>query len=365
MEINQLKRHLMELSQLAAPSGHEKAARDYLRQQWSSLVDTFSIDKMGSLIGIKYGSGPEPRPRIMLAAHMDEIGLMVADIIDGYLRVAAVGGTDVRTLLAKTVTVHTRDGDIQGTVAVPPPHITQYTGGTKKYPEMKDLWIDLGLSAEDVMQRVRVGDLLTIDAPVVELTDDIIATKAMDDRASVAAVTACLHDLQSRHHAWDVYAVATVQEEVGLFGARSAAYEVNPDLAIAIDVGFAAQPGVNGDTHPEITDGPQIGIGANFHEQLRQNMMDVAESVNIKLLLDPAPGNSGTDAWAIQVTHAGVPTSLLSIPVRNMHSTVETVSIKTVQRTGRFMAEFISSLAPDYLNSFKWLEEEADKEGAE
>ncbi|PJF44467.1 MAG: hypothetical protein CUN55_03840 [Phototrophicales bacterium] len=363
METQNLKTHLIELSQLTGPSGHEKAIREYLRQQWQPLVDEFSTDKMGSLIAIKRGNGPEPRQRIMLAAHMDEIGLMVNDITDGYLRVVRVGGTDTRTLLAKSVTVHAYTGDIKGTVAIPPPHITNYTGGTKKYPELSDIWIDLGLSAEEVAQRVRIGDLITLDAPVIEFNDDVIATKAMDDRASVAAVTACLHYLQSRHHAWDVYAVATVQEEVGLVGARSAAYEVHPHLAIAIDVGFASQHGVSGDTHPEITEGPQIGIGPNFHEQLRQDMMNLAESINIKLLPEPTPSRSGTDAWEIQISHEGIPTALLSIPCRNMHTTVETVSVKTVQRTGRFMAEFISSLPPDYLDRFNWLDDdEADED---
>lgn len=362
MEPKELKAHLIALSQLAAPSRYEEAAHDYLQAYWSPYVDEFSGDRVGSLIAIKYGDAPEPRPRIMLAAHMDEIGLMVSEINDGYLRTSNIGGIDRRTLLAKSVTVHTRTGRITGTVAIPPPHITGYTGGRNKYPELKDLWIDLGLPDEAVRQQVRIGDFITIDAPVVELGEGLIATKAMDDRSSVAAVTACLHDLQSRRHAWDVYAVATVQEEVGLLGARTAAYTVKPDLAIAIDVGFGAQPGVSGDAHPEITDGPQIGIGPNFHDQLRKDIMGVGKDINIKLTLDPTPGNSGTDAWQIQITHAGVPTALLSIPCRNMHSTVETVSIKTVQQTGRLMAEFISSLTPDYLDSFNWLADDTPEE---
>ena len=352
MNIEKLKEHVITLSQLTGPSGMEGAVRDYVRETWTDLVDEFQVDGLGSLIGIKYGQGPEPRKRIMLSAHMDEIAMIVKKIENSYLLAERVGGLDPRTTLAKAVEVHASSGEVlKGVITLPPPHITGFTGGRDTYPSMDYQWIDLGLSAEEVATKVRIGDIIVLEAPVVELSNDIIATKAMDDRASVASVTACLEYLQNRYHDWDVYAVASVQEEVGLQGATTAAYQAEPDIAIAIDVGFGIQPGVSGDGHVAITDAIQIGIGPNFHDGLRESIMDVAKEVEIKLEIEPYTGRSGTDAWAIQVSRLGVPTTLFSIPIRNMHSTVETVSIKMIQRTGRMMAEFIASLQSDYLES--------------
>lgn len=366
MNIEKLKEHLITLSQLTGPSGYEAPIRAYVREVWGDLVDRFEVDGLGSLVGIKYGTGAEPRKRIMLSAHMDEIGLIVKTIKNGYLLTDRLGGTDPRTTLAKTLSVHTRNGEVlKGVIAVPPPHITGYTGGQDEYPMLDHQWVDLGLSSEEVEAKVRVGDVIVLDAPVVELGKDLIATKAMDDRCSVASVTACLEYLQSRRHEWDVYAVASVQEEVGLQGATTAAYHVAPDIAIAIDVGFASQPGVSGDAHVNLNEGPQIGIGPNFHDGLRENITSVAKTLDIELPLDPTPAASGTDAWAIQISRLGVPTTLFSIPIRNMHSTVETVSLKMVQRTGRLMAEFITSLGKDYMESLAMplgAEENGDKE---
>jgi endoglucanase len=210
------------------------------------------------------------------------------------------------------------------------------------------------LPQAEVEQLVRIGDMVTMDASALDLQGDKIAGKAMDDRASVAAVTACLHYLHNRLHNWDVYAVASAQEETGLKGAATAAYRIKPDLAIALDVTFAQQPDVNGDEYPKYGQGPVIGIGPNFHDGLYKDLHKAAKRLEMVLFLEPTPGRSGTDAWAIQVSHAGVPTALLGIPIRNMHSPVETVSLKDVDRCGRLMAEFISDLADDYLDTIQW-----------
>ncbi len=362
MKSSELKDHLKILTQLTGPPGHEGEVRNYVRETWTNLVNEFQVDGLGSLTGIKYGTGPKPRRRIMLSAHMDEIGLMVCGIKDGYLRVNAVGGIDSRITLSKTVVIYTRERSLQGVFATPPPHITRQTGATKNYPKLQEQWIDLGLPANDVEKLVQVGDIAVIDGPMIELSNDLVAAKAMDDRASVAAVTTCLDYLQTRTHVWDVYAVASVQEEVGVKGATTAAYQVKPDLAIAIDVGFAQQPGVSGDAHVKLGDGPQIGIGPNFHDGLLKSLRDTASKLELPLHIEPTPGNSGTDAWAIQISHAGVPTALFSIPIRNMHSPIETVSIKDIDRTGRIMAEFIADLTEDYLETITWKPDNGEDE---
>lgn len=349
-----LKAHLKTLIELHGASGHEGEVRAYLQEAWAGLVDSFQVDGLGSLIGLKQGSGAEPRQRIMLSAHMDEIALMVSEVREGYLRLVHMNGMDARTLQGKSVMVHGRRR-LVGTVAAVPPHIANTTGaGRKTYPSLADQWIDLGLPAEEVAALVQVGDIVTMDAPLLELKGGHLAGKAMDDRASITAVTHCLHLLQGREHRWDVCAVASVQEEKGLYGAATAANHVDPHLAIAIDVGFARQPGVSESANVDMGKGPTLSIGANFHPGLVKEMRQVANSLEMNLTEEPLPADSGTDAWAIQVARQGVPTLLFSIPIRNMHSTVETLLLKDVERTGRLMAEFIAALGDDFLEKLTW-----------
>jgi endoglucanase len=354
MDKKKLKEHLKTLAEMHAVSAFETPVAEYLRQEWVGLVDEFASDGLGNLVAIKRGSGPEPRKRVMLSAHMDEIGLLVNRIRDGYLQLTNIHGMDSRIMLAKAVLVHTRTGILPGVVAAVPPHISNYTGGTDKYLDFDEMWIDLGLSTDEVAERVQVGDVVTMDAPTLELMGDKLATKALDDRASVAAVTVCLHYLQGRQHTWDIYAVASTQEEVGLRGATTVGYYVAPDLAIALDVTFAQQHGVSGDDCPKLGEGPAIGIGPNFHPGLYKGMQEAAKHLEMSLFVDPMPGTSGTDAWAIQISRQGVPTTLLEIPIRNMHTPIETVVMKDIDRVGRLMAEFITGLTPDYLDTIHW-----------
>lgn len=349
-----VKAHLRELVETPAPSGHEAPIRQVLRGAWESLVDEFEEDGLGSLIGIKRAHTPINR-RIMLAAHMDEIGLMVRDVVEGFIYVHRISGVDNRIMLAQPVLVHGKQA-LPGVVATVPPHLLK-PEDRNQYPGFDDLIIDVGLPAAEVAELVSIGDLITIDVPLLELEGRKVAAKAMDDRACVAAVTACLHHLQGMTHAWDVYAVATVQEETGLYGARTAAHHINPDIAIALDVGFAPQSGVKEDDTINLGDGPGIGIGPNFHPKLVESIKETAERYEIKLQDDFIPGASGTDAWAIQVALAGVPTALLEIPLRNMHSPVETADLRDIERAGRLLAQFIASLTPDYLAAITWEQE--------
>lgn len=348
-----LKAHLKTLTEAHAPSGHEAPVRDLLREVWRGLTDRLEQDKLGSLIGVKSATQPlDPPRRIMLAAHMDEIGLMVRDVVDGFIAVHRISGVDARLMLAQPVIVHGRR-PLPGVVASVPPHLLP-ANGRGRYPGFNDLLIDVGLPAGEVEQLVRIGDLITPDAPLVELNGQRVAGKAMDDRACVAAVTACLDALQGMHHSWDIYAAATVQEETGLYGAATAAYHIQPDIAVALDVTFAPQPGVDGDDTAEMNGGPAIGLGPNFHPKLVEKLKDTAKKYEIKLQDDVLPGASGTDAWAIQVAQEGVPTALLSIPIRNMHSPVETVDLRDIERTGRLLAHFIAALDGDFLPALEW-----------
>lgn len=338
---------LKQLSEATGLSGYEAPVRELIRQTWQPFVDEMREGKLGSLIALKQGTGSEPRPKLMLAAHMDEIGLMVAGIEKGFLRITRVGGTDRRVLLGLEVIVHGRRS-LPGVVATRPPHVLPEEERKKTVPWDK-LFVDVGLPAEEVERLVTVGDPISVRREMVELKNNRVAGKAMDDRACVAAVTLALEQLTCVRHTWDVFAVATVQEETGLKGAITSAYGVAPDLAVALDVTFGRHPGVpEVDSFP-LSEGPTIGIGPNFHPGLVARLKKVAEGHEIPYQIDPIPGRSGTDAWAIQVTREGVPTALVSIPIRYMHQPVETLAVQDVERAGRLLAAFIAGLEVDFL----------------
>ncbi len=346
-----LKAHLKDLCAVAAPSGHEAPIRAVIRDAWADLVDEFQIDGLGSLIAVKYGTGDEPRRRVMLCAHMDEIGMIVAEVRDGFIRTSALGGIDYRVLLSQPVIVHGRR-ELPGVVGAAPPHMAL---NRQKYPDREELWIDVGLAAGEVADLVRIGDVITFDSPFFELKGSRVGSKSMDNRASVAAVTLCLDALSRRHHTWDVYAVASAQEETFGSGAQTAAYQIQPDLAIVIDGTFALQRGVSDDEGFKLGEGPTLSRGPNFHPGLLKQMQKCAREEEITLTVEVMPGNSGTDAWTIQVSRAGVPTTLLGLPMRNMHSPVETVDIRDIRRVGRLMTAFIAELDADFMDKIAWV----------
>lgn len=344
-----VKQVLRTLSEAAGVSGYERELAQLIEAScpWADDVRT---DKMGNVIMLKKGQGPEPRPKVMLAAHMDEIGLIVTKIEKGgFLRFSTIGGFDQRALLAQEVLVHGRNGTRSGVIGAKPPHI-QAPGEQSKAVPMKDLFIDAGFSsAEEAEKFVRVGDLVTIKRPVTNLNGSYMSGKAFDDRAGVAAILECFKVLSTVAHQADVYGVATVQEEVGLRGAVTSTYGIIPDIGIAIDVGFGDSPGLPDTDTIKLSQGPGIAIGPHVHPKVYARMVQTAKEWNISYSLDPSPYPGGTDAYAIQVTRAGVATILLSIPLRYMHTAVETLDYQDIQRTGRLMAMFIAGLDQEFV----------------
>ncbi len=359
-----LKTHLKTLTEATGPSGHEGPVRELIRAAWEPLVDGFEQDRLGSLIGIKRATRDSATARrIMLAAHMDEIALMVRDVVDGFVYVQRVAGIDNRVMPAQPVIVHGRR-PVPGLVATVPPHLLKPGNNNNRYVDYDSLIVDVGLPAAEAEALIQIGDVITLDAPLIDLGANRVAGKALDDRICVAAVTACLHHLQRLHHRWDVYAAATVQEESGLLGAKTAAHVIRPEIAIALDVTFAKQPGAPDEKTSELGGGPAIGIGPNFHPKLNEQIKATARRLEIKLQDDLIPGASGTDAWAIQVALTGVPTALLEIPLRNMHSPVETADMRDLERLGRLLAEFIADLDADFLTALMWDERKPEESPA-
>jgi len=345
------KELLCRLSEAFGPSGHEGEVADLIEEWWQPLVDEIRRDPLGNLIARKSGTAPSPRPMLLFAAHMDEIALMVGGFAEahghGYLRLASLGGVDRRVLLGQRVWIHTRDGErLPAVIGSRPPHLLP-PEARRRIPPWEELFADPGLPVEALKAKVRVGDLITFRAECVELKNGRFAGKAFDNRASVAALTRMLALLQTRRHAWDVVAVATVQEEVGLYGATTAAYGVAPRAAVAMDGTFARQHDVGERDGVALDKGPALGIGPNFHPWMVERLREVAEAAEIPLQTEAVPRGSGTDAWAIQVSREGIPTALISIPMRYMHQPVELLALRDVERAARLAAEFAAALRAD------------------
>jgi putative aminopeptidase FrvX len=343
---------LKRLSEATGVSGYEHEVRSIVQEEFGRYADEVHVDTLGSVIALSKGSGPDPRPAIMIATHMDEIGLIVSELEEEFIHFQQVGGYDDRVLLGQEVIVHGRR-DLPGIIGARPPHVLPSGERDKPIPYDK-LLIDVGLPPEELPKSVRVGDLITMNRQLVELKGGLVAGKALDDRASVAAAAVCLEELSRVYHQWDVYAVATVQEETGLKGAITSTYGLQPDVGIAIDVSWAKQPGTPEEYTYELGKGPTIGCGPNFHPKLQEALVETAKALEMSYHLEPAARPPGTDAYAIQISRVGIPTGLISIPQRSMHTPVETVSVKDVERAGRLLAAFIGRLDEAFLPSLTW-----------
>jgi endoglucanase len=333
---------LKRLSNAQGIAGHEEPICEMIVNELKPFVDQVRINKLGNVIGLKQGCGPEPRRSIMLAAHMDEIGLMVSGIEKGFLRLAKLGGIDKRVLPGQPILVHGRK-DLPGVIGFRPPHVLPPDKRDKVVP-LEELLADVGLPAGQVEKWVRIGDVISFRSETVALKNGILAGKAFDNRASVAAMIFCMEALTMRRPQWNALAVATIQEETRLLGAAVSAYELNPDAAIAIDVTFSTQFNVSESQACELGKGPSIAMGPNMHPHLTQRLIDTAKRLEMPYQIETAPGSSGTDAWAIQVAREGIPTGVIGVPARYLHTPVETLSVQDVERCGRLLAEFVSGL---------------------
>ena len=341
---------------LTAPglSGFEHPIRSIIKDAWAPLTDDLSVSKIGSLHGLKHGRGREPRKRVLISAHMDAIGMMVTEIKDEFIRITEIGGIDHRILPGQPVTVHGRK-DLPGVVVQPPGHLLPDSAGDGPV-EMKHLLVDIGLRPEEVASLVRIGDTVSYAQDPLELTGEALSGHTLDNRVSVAATTLCLDALQSRVHDWDVWAVASAQEEETLGGAFTSPFDIRPDIAIVIDVCFAKGPGSNDWRSLPFGEGVGLGFGPNIHPALYEAFEKKAKALEIPYHKDLMPKMSGTDAMAVQVVAEGIPCAVLGIPLRYMHTPVETVSLKDIRRAGRLMAEFIADLTPDTLDQIQWEE---------
>lgn len=326
-----MKELLMELSEVPGVSGYEDEVREKIKEKLEGM-DEVRVDKVGNLIALKKGEG---KGSIMIATHMDEIGLMITKIEMGFLRFTSTG-FDLRVLPGQKVVIHGRK-KIEGFVGAIPPHIKK-----KKEPyKNEDLFIDPCMPEDEVEQWIRPGDVVSIMRKPVELKGGRLAGKAFDNRVSCAVLVEVLRSV--KNHPFDIYGVFTIQEEESGLGAFTSTYSIKPTCAIAIDVTHAKTmhaPSLN----LHIGKGPVIATGPNFHPFIVKKLKEIADNEEIPYQIEPIPGPSGTDAWCIQISRKGIPTGLISIPLRYMHTPVEVVDVKDMERTKRLLVRFIERL---------------------
>lgn len=321
----------------------EDVVRGVIKDAMAPLVDSISVDAMGNVIGHKKGTGNGPK--VLIAAHMDEIGFIVKHIDDkGFIRLQPLGGFDARVLVAQRVLVHGFAGETLRGVLQPgtrPAHLLSDAERSKPV-SLDDLFIDVGMSADEVRSKVELGDPITMDR-TCERVGKRVVSKSLDDRLLVYVMLEALRQLG--HHECDVFAVATVQEEIGLRGATPAAYAINPDIAIALDITIAGDiPG--GTADQQIT---QLGGGTAIkimdsslvcHPKLVRHFRDVADEHNIKYQLEIL-GRGGTDAGGMQRVRGGIPSFTLSVPTRYVHTVNEMADVEDIEASVEVLARWL------------------------
>lgn len=345
----ELKELIKTLSDLRGISGFEYRINDKIEKIVKEYADEVYKDALGNVIAV-LRCGKENAKSVMIEAHLDEIGLMVTGIDErGFITFTNVGGVDERILPSCEVIIHAKE-DISGIIGAKPPHL-QTADENKKSVKLSDMAIDIGMSKEEAEKLVSIGDSITLAQSSGSLLGDAFSGKCLDDRAGVAAVIKTLENLKKSVLDVDVYACIAVQEEVGLRGSKTSAFSINPDMAIAIDVCHAITPDNSKDAF-ESGEGVIISVGPNIHPKLSKRILKTADDYNVKFDIDAEGGCTGTDAWSIQTVQCGVPTALLSIPLKYMHTNVETLRISDVKAASDLLTFFIQNLDD---NTEDWL----------
>lgn len=342
---------LKRLLDTPAPSGFEAPAAAVWRKEAGRIADEVRADVSGNSVALLNSEG---NPRVMLAGHIDEIGIMVTHVDDdGYLYFEGIGGWDPQVLVAQRVIVLTRSGPVHGVIGKKPIHLIK-GDAREKASKITDLWIDIGAGKKDrALERgVRVGDPGVIDQKLLELDQDLIVSRSIDNRIGAFVVLEALRLLAQDRPAAQVAAVATAQEEIGYSGggARTSAYSLDPQVAIVVDVTFATDsPDMEKKELGEhrVGGGPVLTRGSAAHPVVFERLVAAAERESIPYTISASPRFTSTDADAIYLSRAGVPTGIVSVPNRYMHSPNELVSRKDLDAAARLIAAFCRDLAGD------------------
>lgn len=339
---------LERLLNAPSPSGYERPAQEVVRDFVKPFASQLETDWHGNVIA---AVNPTGTPRIMLAGHCDQIGLLIVNIDkDGYLRVAAIGGWDVQQLIGQNMVVWAKAGPVRGVIARKAIHL-QTPEDRKQVPEIKDLWIDIGVkNADEARELIEIGDPVTFELGLRMLRNNLVSAPGMDNKVGVWVVMQALQFVAEGRPQAAVVSVSTVQEEIGLRGAQTSSFSVAPQLGIAVDVTHATDcPTIDENQHGKIKlgGGPVLYRGPNVNPVVFDRLTALAKEHNIPY----QPGGLGraasNDSNAMQISRGGVATGLVTIPNRYMHSPVEVVSLDDLENAAKLIALFCLSLTPD------------------
>ncbi|MDR1775112.1 MAG: M20/M25/M40 family metallo-hydrolase [Actinomycetes bacterium] len=341
---------LKELVEAPSPSGFEEPAAAVYRSYLEPLADCVETNVLGSVHAKLAGTVPGA-PSVVLAGHIDEIGMMVNYITDeGYITFVSIGGVDAAVLPALRVDVHTADGPLLGVLGRKPYHILERED-REKVTKMDKLFIDLGLPADEVKRRVKVGDPITIHVGMEKFGDDLIVSRALDDKMGAWIAARVLEEVKrAGGPAGDLIVAGTIQEEIGLRGGQTSAYAIDPDIFIAVEVGHATD-------YPDIDNrkfgqmkvgfGPCFGRGANINKEVLRRLEAAAAAEGLDYQINAEPSGTGTDANTAQISRGGIATALVSIPNRYMHTPTEVVSLRDLDACVRILTRFVLDLTAD------------------
>ncbi len=338
---------LKELVETPSPSGFETAARKVIETRMKKITKDISVDVLGNLTAIL---NKNARPRIMLAAHCDEIGFMVKFISDdGFIYFTTIGGIDTHLIPGRKVYIHNKKEKILGVIGKKAVHLMDEEE-RKKISKIEDLWIDIGAKNKKQAQGlVAIGDPITFVEKMDVLKDDLIVSRGLDDKMGVYLIVEIMEQLKNKKLSSSLYGVITVQEEVGLRGAVPSTFRVAPDIGICIEVTHATDyPSVDKKKVGEykIGSGPVISKGANINPTLFDILVDTAKKEKIPYQILGEPGRTGTDTNVMQLSREGVATALVSVPLRYMHTPIELLSTKDLDWTVRLIVATISRIKP-------------------
>ncbi len=338
---------LHKLLSAPGPSGYEGPVRNVWKEEVSNYADEVTTDVHGNAIA---SLGEKGFPRVMLAGHMDELGFQVIHIDEaGYLFFETIGGFDLGIVPGRKVRVHTKKGPILGVLGKKPIHLMS-PNERKKIPEKHDLWIDIGVvDGKEAKEIVSVGDPVTYDTNFEILRNELIVSRATDNKAGAWVVAEAMRRVAGsrKKSKATLYSVATVQEEIGLRGAKTSAYGIDPTIGIAVDVTWATDhPGIDKRKTGEclLGGGPVINRGANINPIVFDRLVSIAKYKKIPFQIMAEPGGTGTDANALQLSREGVAAGLVSIPQRYMHTPVEIISLKDIDHCAQLLAYFVLDL---------------------
>jgi putative aminopeptidase FrvX len=330
------------------PSGYEQAVQRVFREAVRPYSDEVRTDVMGSVIAAKEGKGG---PRIMLAGHADEIGFQIRYINDeGMLYFGSIGGHDAVVTVGQRVNVHTESGPILGVLGRRAIHLLE-TEERNKPIKLDELWIDIGAkSKKEAQEVVAIGDCVTYAQDLQRLRGDVCTARSFDNKMALFVLVETMRLLASKQLQANVCAVSNVQEEIGLRGARTASFGLDPLVGIATDVGHAMDfPGADkkkvGDI--KLGAGPIIARGANINPKVFELLVRTAKELELPYQIEAAPSGTGTDANAMQISRAGMATGLISVPLRYMHTPCEVMDLNDIENTARLMAGFCERVTPD------------------